>query len=96
MRVAGFALFLSTLIISHFAVAQLSRVEITSRETLSDPSVRFSYERIEGVMHLRLPGLRANQAIVDLEHAPLNESGLVDMQRIFVYSCPAKILQATP
>ena len=33
MRVAGFALFLSTLIISHFAVAQLSRVEITSRET---------------------------------------------------------------
>ena len=91
MRVAGFALFLSTLIISHFAVAQLSRVEITSRETLSDPSVRFSYERIEGVMHFTLgPGLRANQAIVDLEHAPLNESGLVGYSADFRLLVPSE------
>ena len=39
MRVAGFALLLTTFVVSHFAVAELSRVEITSRETLSDPSV---------------------------------------------------------
>ena len=54
MRVAGFALFLSTLIISHFAVAQLSRVEITSRETLSDPSVLLAMKGSKGLCILRL------------------------------------------
>ena len=91
MRVAGFALFLTTFVISHFAVAQLSRVEITSRETLSDPNVRFSYEKIEGIMHFTLaPGLRANQRIVDLKHVPLNEAGLVEFAADFRLLVPSK------
>ena len=56
MRVAGFALFLSTFNNFSFRGCQLSRVEITSRETLSDPSVRFSYERIEGYAFYAWPG----------------------------------------
>ena len=91
MRVAGFALFLTTFVISHFAVAQLSRVEITSRETLSDPNVRFSYEKIEGIMHFTLaPGLRANQRIVDLKHVPLNEAGLVEFAADFRLLVPSE------
>ena len=58
MRVAGLALFLTTFVVSHLAVAELSRVEITSRETLSDPSVLFSYEKIEGIMHFALLRIR--------------------------------------
>ncbi|MEC7581720.1 MAG: hypothetical protein VYC85_04865, partial [Pseudomonadota bacterium] len=91
MRVAGFALLLTTFVVSHLAVAELSRVEITSRETLSDPSVLFSYEKIEGIMHFALaPGLRANQAIVDLEHAPLNEAGLVEFAADFRLLVPSE------
>ena len=91
MRAAGFALFLTTFVISHFAVAQLSRVEITSRETLSDPNVRFSYEKFEGIMHFTLaPGLRANQRIVDLEHVPLNEAGLVEFAADFRLLVPSE------
>ena len=91
MRVAGFALLLTTFVVSHLAVAELSRVEITSRETLSDPSVLFSYEKIEGIMHFALaPGLRANQAIVDLENAPLNEAGLVEFAADFRLLVPSE------
>ena len=91
MRVAGFALLLTTFVVSHLAVAELSRVEIISRETLSDPSVLFSYEKIEGIMHFALaPGLRANQAIVDLENAPLNEAGLVEFAADFRLLVPSE------
>ena len=91
MRVAGLALFLTTFVVSHLAVAELSRVEITSRETLSDPSVLFSYEKIEGIMHFALaPGLRANQAIVDLGNAPLNEAGLVEFAADFRLLVPSE------
>ena len=91
MRAAGLVLFLITSVISHFAAAQLSRVEITSRETMSDPSVRFSYEKIEGVMLFTLdPDMRANQAIVDLEYAPLNETGLVEYAADFRLLVPSE------
>ena len=91
MRVAGVVLFLVNFVISHFAAAQLSRVEITSREALSDPSVRFCYEKIEGVMYFTLaPDLRANQAIVDLEYAPLNETCLVEYAADFRLLVPSE------
>ena len=42
-------------------------------------------------MHFTLgPGLRANQAIVDLEHAPLNESGLVGYAADFRLLVPSE------
>ena len=91
MRSAGFALFFVTLFIHPLAVAQLKRVEIISRETLSDPSVSFSYEKVEGIMHFTLdPGVRANQAIVDLEYAPLNGAGSVEYAADFRLLVPSE------
>ncbi len=91
MRSAAFALPFLTLIISHLAFAQLSRVEITSRETLSDPNVSFSYEKIEGIMHFTLdPGARANQPIVDLEYAPMNKAGAVEYAADFRLLVPSE------
>ena len=91
MRSAGFALFFVTLFIHPLAVAQLKRVEIISRETLSDPSVSFSYEKVEGIMHFTLdPGIRANQAIVDLEYAPLNGAGSVEYAADFRLLVPSE------
>lgn len=61
------------------ATAQISRIEISERETLSDAGVDFSYESISGVVYFTLdPRHELNQAITDIEYAPVNGQGLVE------------------
>lgn len=69
---------------SSLATADVSRIEITDRQRLSDPAVDFSYERLEGVAYFTLdPANPADQAVTDLQHAPRNAAGLVEYSADF-------------
>ena len=62
-----------------FAAADLTRLEVKSRETLQDAAVNFTYERVQGIAYFTLdPADPANASIVDLQHAPRNQEGLVE------------------
>ena len=67
------------LIYSTFAAADLTRLEVKSRETLQDAAVNFTYEKVQGIAYFTLdPADPANAAIIDLQHAPRNQDGLVE------------------
>jgi len=69
--------------------ADVSRIEVTSRETLSDPASNFSYEVINGVLYLTLdPSDSINGAIIDISHAPVNADGLVEYAADFKMLVP--------
>jgi len=76
MRIA-FAVL--TLCLTSFIYADVSSIEITSRETLTAVGQDYSYERIEGLVHLTLdPEDTGNATIADIEYAPTNRQGLVE------------------
>ena len=69
----------SSLIASVSLYADIERIEITDRGTLTDPNVNFSYQSISGVAYFTLdPKSESNAAITDIEYAPLNGDGLVE------------------
>ena len=72
-----FLIAVTVLLASLPALAQIDRVEISSRETLIDANVSFSYESISGVVYFSLdPKDEGNAAITDIEFAPVNGDGL--------------------
>lgn len=78
------------LVVGQAALADLSKIEITGRETLSEAGVSFSYERISGVMHFTLdPHATGNQEIADIEFAPTNAAGLVEFSADFKMLVPS-------
>ncbi len=69
----------ASLLVSAALYADVERIEITSRETLTDASVAFSYQSITGVAYFTLdPRIELNKAITDIEYAPVNGDGLVE------------------
>ncbi len=59
--------------------AGVERVDIVSRKTLAAVGHDFTYEVIEGVLHMRLdPDHPGNAAITDLDRAPRNDDGMVE------------------
>ena len=61
------------------ASADLTRLDVTSRETLTDAAVEFTYERVEGIAYFTLdPADPANAAVSDIQYAPRNPAGLVE------------------
>lgn len=70
--------------------AELSKIEISERETLSDAAVGFTYERITGVMYFTIdPNASGNQEIADIEFAPTNAAGLVEFSTDFKLLVPS-------
>ena len=75
------SLFISalSLLASVTALADIERIEITSRNTLSDSNVEFSYESISGVAYFTLdPKEDLNEAVTDIAYAPVNGDGLIE------------------
>lgn len=84
------SLALLLLLGSALASADVTRIEITGKETLTDTAVSFSYERIEGIVHFTLdPANPADQAVTDLQFAPRNSAGLVDYSADFRLLVPS-------
>ena len=78
------------LVCSGSVVAELSRIEVSSRETLSDSAVDFSYEAINGVLYFTIdPSDPANAAIADIGHAPVNNAGMVEFSADFKMLVPS-------
>ena len=78
------------LVCSGSVVAELSRIEVSSRETLSDSAVDFSYEAINGVLYFTVdPSDPANAAIADIDHAPVNNAGMVEFSADFKMLVPS-------
>lgn len=70
--------------------AQVTDIEISSRETLTAPGVDYSYERILGVMHFTLdPANPDNQKVTDINYAPVNGDGLVEYSADFKLLVPS-------
>jgi hypothetical protein len=73
--------------------ADLSRIEVSSRETLSDVAVEFSYEAINGVLYFTLdPDDPANAAITDISQAPVNAAGMVELSADFKLLVPSSAI----
>jgi hypothetical protein len=75
------SLFISalSLLASVTALADIERIEITSRNILSDSNVEFSYESIFGVAYFTLdPREDLNEAVTDIAYAPVNGDGLIE------------------
>lgn len=76
--------FLLFLFATSLASADLTRLEIKSRETLRDAAVSFTYDRVEGIAWFTLdPDDPANAAITDIQYAPRNQAGLVEYSADF-------------
>ncbi|MEX2129967.1 MAG: hypothetical protein WD772_00660, partial [Pseudohongiellaceae bacterium] len=89
-RISALPFALLLLLIALPTSAQVSRIEISSREQLAAEGVDYSYERILGVMHFTLdPKDPDNSKVVDIRHAPVNGEGLVE------YSADFKLLVPT-
>lgn len=90
MKLFKILLLQALLLTSAFTVAQISRIEITERETLSDSSVDFDYQSISGVAYFTLdPNVQANKAITDIAHARVNSAGLVEYSADFRLLVPS-------
>ncbi len=80
----------SLLLASVPSLAEIERVEISNRESLSDAGVNFSYESITGIVYFSLdPNDEANTAITDIEYAPVNDEGLVEYSADFRVLVPS-------
>jgi hypothetical protein len=72
------------------AVAEVTRVEVTEQHTIDDPGSNYSYESISGVVYFSEdPRLSENQAITDIQYAPLNTAGLVEFSTDFRVLVPS-------
>ena len=79
-----------SLLASVTALADIERIEITSRNTLSDSNVDFSYESISGVAYFTLdPNEDLNGAVTDIAYAPVNGDGLVEYAADFRLLVPS-------
>jgi len=86
------SLFIATvsLLISIVSLAEIERIDISNRETLSDSNVNFSYQSISGIVYFSLdPNDEANAAITDIEYAPVNDDGLVEYSADFRVLVPS-------
>ncbi|MEX0965124.1 MAG: alpha/beta hydrolase domain-containing protein [Pseudohongiellaceae bacterium] len=73
------------------ALAEINRIEITERETLSDARVDFDYQSITGVIYFTLdPAVAGNAAITDIAYAPVNSDGLVEYAADFRVLVPSE------
>lgn len=74
---------------SSFALAEVSRIEISSREILRRDGTSVQYEAIRGVLHYTLDPLDSgNDKIADIGHAPRNNVGLVEFSTDFKLLVP--------
>jgi hypothetical protein len=81
---------LLTLLVSFGAVGEVTRIEITERETLSSNAVDYQYEVVTGIMHFTLdPDAAGNEAIADIRFAPVNSAGLVEFSADFQVMVPS-------
>ena len=72
-----------------FASAEVTRIEVSSRETLRDAAVNFTYDLVQGELFFMLdPSDPANSAITDIEFAPRNAAGLVEFSADFKMLVP--------
>ncbi|MFT6823176.1 MAG: hypothetical protein ACJA1Q_000970, partial [Pseudohongiellaceae bacterium] len=79
-----------SLLASVTTLADIERIEITSRDTLSDSNVDFSYESISGVAYFTLdPNEDLNGAVTDIAYAPLNGDGLIEYAADFRILVPS-------
>lgn len=86
LRLKPLRFLLAALLLSLTAplFADVTRVEVTERETLSDSATDLSYESISGVLHFALdPADPANAAITDIAYAPVNGDGMVEFSADF-------------
>lgn len=86
VRAISFLALCATTALAH---AQVSRIEISSRETLGDAAAAIQYEAIRGVIFYTLDPLAlGNQRIVDIALAPRNSTGLVEYSTDFELYVP--------
>jgi hypothetical protein len=72
------------------AFADIERIEINNRNTLSDSNVDFSYESISGVAYFTLdPNEDLNGIITDIAYAPVNGDGLIEYAADFRLLIPS-------
>jgi hypothetical protein len=72
------------------AFADIERIEINNRNTLSDSNVDFSYESISGVAYFTLdPNEDLNGTITDIAYAPVNGDGLIEYAADFRLLIPS-------
>lgn len=71
------------------AWAEVARIEIQQRETLSAQGTDVRYEAIQGLLHMTLdPTAARNQRIADIGLAPRNSAGLVEYTTDFKLLVP--------
>jgi hypothetical protein len=76
--------------ISYTAVAEVTRVEVTAQHTIADQRSSYSYKSISGIVYFAVdPSLPENQAIIDIQYAPLNSAGLVEFSADFRVLVPS-------
>ena len=92
-RLAGFLQAIPVyvlLLCSVSTIAEVSRIQIDSRETLSDSSVDFSYQSLTGVVYFTLDASNpANASITDIKYAPVNAQGLIEYAADFRVLVPS-------
>lgn len=84
------ALILVFVLVPTGGQAEVARIDVMQRETISETGVDFTYESVTGVVHLTLdPDDPANAMITDLELAPRNAQGLVEYSADFKLLLPS-------
>lgn len=90
-RITSLKAFLAILLLicAGQLLAEVTRIDVIGRKTLSDPSTEFTYESIEGVLYFTLdPADPANATITDIAYAPVNSAGLVEFSADFKLLVP--------
>lgn len=71
------------------SLADVARIEIERRETLSSEQTDIRYEAIYGTVHFTLDPLAdGNQKVTDIRYAPVNDAGLVEFSADFKLLVP--------
>ena len=84
-------LFMSACLFSFSVFAEVTRIDITDRETLSADGVNYQYEVINGLMHFTLdPNNPENHKVADIQLAPVNNEGLVEFTADFRLVVPSE------
>ncbi|MFM1895305.1 MAG: hypothetical protein RLZZ385_379 [Pseudomonadota bacterium] len=90
VRTVQTLLFILLLGVAQPLLAQVTRIEITERRTISEQGVAFHYEAIHGLIHFVLdPEDPDNQKVVDIQYAPRNGAGLVEYAADFKLLVPS-------
>ncbi len=72
------------------ALAQVTRIEVTEKHRIEDQDSSFSYESISGIAYFAIdPTHPSNEAISDIQFAPLNSAGLVEFATDFRLLLPS-------